>query len=352
MNRHVSVTRAIFFSVLLLGWSRCVFASDYTTYHDLVNRAEQRFIAQRDSSCYSAYDSAFAAYRPFIKDPYIAAQIAFSLRDERRMLHYLGIAAQAGMPLTAVNAAPLLRNGLNAQQRAVITRLFECAVVTPPERPDLLDRVCAFCHESDSIKLVMGTDPESNQAFWRSEAATLRFVLDSFLVHGRFINERVLGISTTAGRQDFLRRTGRRDPYAGYGPQSPEENELRLKCPMNIVLHSRCFFTTHRPLFVQAMRNGYLHPKEFATLAETAVLWHQGEDHSPDECIVVPSPDGYYNVFRGPRKHTFTDTPEGLAHVERNRAAIHLQSYAVDQQKLALERAEGFAFFFDFVDRP
>lgn len=267
-------------------------------------------------------------------------------------MHFLGIAARYGMPITALDAAPLLRRGLDARQRALIAQVFKEAQVQPPERPDLFDFICTQCHVSDSIKLVMGTDPERIRAFRTSEEATRRFLLDSFLVHGRYINERVLGITTTAGRASFLQRTGRRDPYAEYGQLPPEENELRLKCPMNIVLHSKCFFSDHQDLFARAMRNGYLHPKDFAILAETAVLWHHGNDDGWEACTISPDPNGYFNVFRGPRQATWTSTPEGLLQVERNRAAIHLQTYAAAEAKHGLEQQHGFAFFFDFVDRP
>lgn len=64
-------------SLVLLALSHTADAADYTAYYDLINTAERKFIAHRDSSCYVEYDLAFAQFRPYVKDPYIAAQIAF-----------------------------------------------------------------------------------------------------------------------------------------------------------------------------------------------------------------------------------------------------------------------------------
>jgi len=328
---------------------------DALRYHDLVNAAERAFLAHRDSSCYPLYDEAFRVHRPFLKDPYIAAQIAFSLRDTARFLGYLQVGFRHGMPLTAVEAAPLFRGHLSPDLRAAIRQRFASAKALTMVDPVLRDTICAMCYRSDSIKLSMGRDPAQLERFLQEEMRTRRFLLDSFLVHGRFINEQVLGISSDAVWNDFLRRTGRKDPYAMPGLPAmamQEELELRLKCPLNIVLHGNCFFQQHWALFEQALRNGTLHPKDFAILEETSVLWYKKPDAEHESCPPPVLRSTYYNIFHGPADRTYVNTPEGLAEVERNRAAIHLQTYAADEEKLRLERAEGFAFFFDFVDRP
>ena len=347
--------------ILLLTCLLCSFvalsqvhAADALRYHDLVNTAERAFLTERDSSCYPLYDEAFSVHRPFLKDPYIAAQIAFSLRDTARFLGYLQVGFRHGMPLTAVYAAPLLR-GAGQRVRELVRKRYTATRASTTVDPVLRDTVCAMCYRSDSIKVRMGRDTAELRRFLLEEMRTRRFLLDSFLIHGRFVNEQVLGISSDIVWHDFLRRTARKDPYAVPGLPAmamQEELELRLKCPLNIVLHGNCFFQQHRALFEQALRNGTLHPKDFAILEETSVLWYKKPDAEHESCPPPVLRSAYYNIFHGPADRTYVNTPEGLAEVERNRAAIHLQTYAADEEKLRLERAEGFAFFFDFVDRP
>ena len=64
-------------------------AQRYTDYYNLINQAEEKFVTERDTSCYPYFDLAFDQFDPFLKDLYIASQIALSLEDTSKFYSYL-----------------------------------------------------------------------------------------------------------------------------------------------------------------------------------------------------------------------------------------------------------------------
>lgn len=341
---------------LLISLSNETLAQNYSTYYTLINSAEEKFILNRDSSCYAAYDQAFAQYSPYLKDPFIASQIAFSLGDTNKFYAYLKICFQHGMPLSVVNASPFIRKGLHAALMKEISLRYSEYYIEKKYDPILYDEIALMSYQSDSIKAFMGKDTSLINAFNRSEHATRSFLLDRLLHQGIFPNQMLFGISSDAKYDAFYTKTGRPDirnrldPFRSISP-IPVEYNLYLERPDNIILHSRCFYTEHKDLFIQAMLNGYMHPKAIGILEETAVLWHKN-DHDPQEkCPAAPYKIGYniygYNPMSA--QQIFTSTPSGIAQVEKNRKAIYMQKFSIDLEKRKLEKMEGFKFFFDFA---
>lgn len=338
--------------VLITGVS---ISQNYTSYYQQINKAEEHFVLNRDSSCFALYDEAFNNFQPFLKDPYIAAQIALFLGDSTRFHHYLKICFQNGMPITAVNASPIIRK--SKLDWKALKVLFEASFVEKEVDKTTLDHICLSCYQSDSIKMTMAQNDSLIHLFNDSENRTRDYLLNNFLVYGKFPNERLIGISSDKLLDDFHSNPMHPDIYlveTGFSGYKNEEYELRAKCPFNIVLHSSCFYRNNKDLFQQAMLNGYVHPKELGILEETAILWNKNNDNPSDICSAL---EGRicYNIFGNnhinPKIQTFTNTPEGLLQVEANRKAIYMQKYSVDLEKKKLESEFGFKFFFDFKDR-
>ena len=343
--------------LLLAMWGPYVVAQDYSDYYQWINQAEEQFVEHGDTSCFPYYDRAFARYEPFLKDPYIAAQIALYLKDTTRFYTYLEVCFHHGMPLTAVDAAPIIRRAMQGELAQHIHDSFKMHFRSKQIDQELLQKICLQCYQSDSIKMTEGV----NARFHLSENATRSFLLDSMLRQGKFPNERLLGITSDALWKDFYQLFQRPDIYTEATPFSSsattyrEEYELRLKCPYNIILHSNCFYTDHRDLFRTAMLNGYIHPKEIAILEETAILWNKDTGNPMETCSQLPYRICFnifgYNPMKPASRQTFTNTTEGLKEVEANRKALFLQKYSVDLQKKELEKSTGIRFFFDFHDR-
>ncbi|TSJ41350.1 hypothetical protein [Fluviicola chungangensis] len=244
----------------------------YVEYYKLVNKAEEEFVLKMDSSCFMYYDRAFASNKPFLKDPYIAAQIALYLNDSLRFRNYLSIAFKNGMPLKSVTAGKFIRDRYYPELYKTIVRLYKQYGRQPNVDKGLLEQICVMCYQSDSLKLKTGGE---SQQFYQNENETRRFLAE-LLNKGVFPNEHLLGITTAEMWTEFYKKTGRKDLYADSPMTDPdycEECELRLKCPMNIVLHSQCFFQENKELFFKALEAGYLHPKDYGILEEKSILW-------------------------------------------------------------------------------
>ena len=116
---------SILYVLLLFASNSFSQKKTYIEYYNLVNKAEEEFVMKMDSSCYKYYDVAFAKNKPFLKDPYIAAQIALYLNDTLRFKHYLSIAFKNGMPLKSVAASKFIRERYYPQLYKTVNCLYK-----------------------------------------------------------------------------------------------------------------------------------------------------------------------------------------------------------------------------------
>jgi hypothetical protein len=339
--------------LFLIGFQSFAQDKNYVDYYEYVNQAEEAFVNKMDASCFNYYDKAFGTgVKPFLKDPYIAAQIALYLNDTVRFNHYLGIAFENGMPLKSVTASKFVQDRYYPHLYKGILATYKRTYVKPRIDSVLLGEICMMCYRSDSLKLKTGG---RSQDFYNSENESRGYIQEYLLSKGIFANEHLLGITTNEMWEDFYRKYNRKDLYGPSNGNYSEECELRLKCPMNILLHSQCFFQENKAALFKAMENGYLHPKDYAILEETSVLWFKDETGNDKETCKRPEQIISYNIYAtDPTRivQTYDASPEGMKRAESNRRKIHLQKFSVDQRKKELEGKYGFAFFFDFHDRP
>lgn len=330
-------------------------AQDYAQYYELINRAEESFILNRDTACYTSFDKAFNQFDPFLKDPYIASQIALSLNDTSKFYEYLSICFEHGMPVTSVNSSPIIRQANTGKLKLSIDSLFQVKYISPVINQFQFDKICMMCYQSDSLKVYAGGHGEE---FSENEDETRAYLLDSFLTEGVFPNERLFGISTDYRSSKFYASYDRTNPYDEWSlfknaENPPKEFELYLSCPYNIIMHSQCFYWEHRALFINAMEHGYIHPKEIAIIEERSII-HQAKRGGTDyDCLPLDYRILYnvygYNPMRS--SQVFTKSIEGLVIVEKNRSDIYLQKYSIDLKKRQLETEQGFRFFFDFAGK-
>ncbi|WP_343633832.1 hypothetical protein [Fluviicola sp.] len=325
----------------------------YVDYYHMVNKAEEEFVQKMDSSCFKYYDKAFAGNKPFLKDPYIAAQIALYLNDTARFDHYLKIAFQNGMPLKSVVASKFIKDRYQPNLYKRINQNFKRNYVEPHIDKELQQTICQLCYESDSLKLKAGAD---SPQFHASENKARIYIRDYLVKKGIFPNEHLLGITTSDMLKDFYKKNNKKDLYAGTtSADYAEESELRLKCPMNIILHSQCFFQENKELLFQAVEAGYLHPKDYGIMEEAAYLWFKKTSTNKQENCKIPAEIVSYNILGVDPARTdqvYDVTEQGIRKAEANRAKIYMQKFSVDRRKHELQEKYGFAFFFDFVDRP
>jgi len=74
------------------------YCKDYLTYHAYTNTAEKHLVNKEFDSCFYYYDKAFDEFEfVFVKDPFIAAEVALKQSDWNRLVKYLIKGAQNGL---------------------------------------------------------------------------------------------------------------------------------------------------------------------------------------------------------------------------------------------------------------
>ncbi|PZF70891.1 hypothetical protein DN068_20920 [Taibaiella soli] len=339
--------------------------ANYARYYQLVNKAEETFVTTKDKSCYRYYDSAFKEYKlPYLKDAYIAAEIAFYLKDTTKFLHYLGISFRNGLPLSSVRSAPMLRHINQDPVYSKITALYESNKSAFKVDAQARNAIWLLCHESDSLKCETGKKKsnvpasERRQKFLAYESGFREYIYTNYLSKDIFPNERIIGVATDSLNLALLKANNKVDVWALAGiptESSDEDNnkidyELLAKYSLSVMIHSKCSFWKYREHLWNAVLNGYMQPKEYAILHVTSTIWNQTNDNPWDDCTIERQ-GHYYYVMPEETRVAPDFSAETMAQIEKNRAAVYLQKYSVDEQKKQMQQETGIWFFYDFQDR-
>ena len=350
------------FLLIILLTTQLQAVAQQTKYYSYINQAEELFVTKHDASCFKSYDRAFQSKaRYFAKDAYIAAQIAYYLKDDQHTVGYLKRAFELGLPFSALKAAHIFSN---IEKSAVYPQIVAAYQSCQKPKFDTAtrDEIYQRCFQSDSIKFYMGRDPQKIKAFHETENDFRSYLFMNFLSKGNFPNENMIGIATDSIYNDFRKRFGHIDPWAVAEKQmfganissTPMEFELLAKYSFSVLLHSHCSFPNYQKQLLEAVMNGYMQPIEYAILHETSIAWIK-QDNPANTCTPSLS-KAYYNILpNDPRSKVQTriaDTDlEGLQLVEQNRALICMQKYSIDQLKFRDQKELGIDFFFDFINR-
>lgn len=349
------------FLAIMLFFANSLFAQQMD-YYGHVNQAEELFVLNHDGQCFKEYQKAFRTKaRYFAKDAYIAAQIAYYLNDEKKVIKYLKRAFELGLPLTALKSAPILQQIESAPFFPEILKVYQ-RCNKPTFDAAARDSIYDKCFISDSLKFYMGKDSKKIAQFNQFEDSFRDYLKQEYLSKGMFPNENLIGIATDSVYDDFMRRFGHIDPYAagekqlfGSTNSIPIEYGLVSKYSFSVLLHSSCSFPNYQKLLFEAVSNGYMQPIEYGLLHETSIAWNQQASNPNEICTRLVS-DAYYNILGFDQRKTDQtriddSNSEGIKQVEKNRASIGMQKYSIDQLKRIDQKNLGLKFFFYFLER-
>jgi hypothetical protein len=336
--------------------------SQQMEYYRHINQAEELFVLYHDAQCFKEYQKAFnTKARYFAKDAYIAAQIAFYLKDEKKVLVYLKQSFELGLPFSALKSAPIFQQIETTPIFPEIVKVFQ-QCKKPTFDAAARDTIYHKCFISDSLKFYMGRDSKKIAQFTQFEDSFRDHLKQEYLSKGIFPNENLIGIATDSVYEDFMRRFGHVDPYAAEEKQLfgstnsiPTEYGLVSKYSFSVLLHSSCSFPNYQKLLFAAVLSGYMQPIEYGLLHETSISWNQEATNQNENCTRLLS-NAYYNILGfDPRNKIQTridvsDT-EGMKQVEKNRTTIGMQKYSIDQLKRIDQKNLGLKFFFYFLER-
>ena len=355
---------------------------NYSNYYVWVNEAEEAFINHDNKKCFQLYDQAFERYgEPFVKDNYVAAEIAYSTGDTERFIRYLGIAFKNGMPLSALGAAPILKDVQNnlplyhkiGEQFLLRSKDFKTNI-------DEIDSLQLRSFADDSLKVAFGKSKNKDTTvaikFVAGEEAFRQYVYGKYISKGVFPSEKITGIETDTAYVLFRQKYNKVDLYpkdemakmfANGGMKlsggtvsiaaeaDKTEYSLSNTLAFNIFIHSTCTIDKYGRDLWTCVLNGYLHPKDYGMLEEMCLCWNR--EGSPffkyAPICNYEKKDAYYNILKpNPFRavNVFVTDRQLLKKVEENRKEHFMQKYSVDVQKKELEKDKGFKFFFGFND--
>lgn len=346
------------------GWISAIFLftacpsaftqTDYFPYYILINQAEEKFAAHDNpAEALKLYDKAFSDYsKPFVKDLFTAAQIAFYSHDTARFLRYTGHAFDRGMTFRCLHnpnvLAPVFTDTvLLAKLQNSYTRRRSSPIDSVAR-----DSVYRRFYDEQVFKRTINRDETRQNRFAQLEKANTDHFAAVYLSRGIFPSEQFIGLYTDDGFTDFLKRYGLM-PFEEPLPAHlagmvltpvPEDYSLWNQAAFVSFLHYPCAFQNHREALWKTVKNGYLHPKDYCMLEE----WYAAGIDNPaylNDCVREKQAY-YYNITPA-----FTHmTAKPLKAIEANRAGRYLQKYSVDWEKKRLEKEKGFVFFFGFFN--
>lgn len=328
---------------------------NYLPYHDLINQAEETFVAQkRSADALTLYDKAFNEFpTPFVKDVYVAAQIAFHADDTTRFIRYIKHCFDRGMSFRCLDNGSVFKPLRHKNKAPLWARLEQLYATRQKPSIDsvLRDSVYLRFHREQTFKRKINRSEELHRQYQRMEKANTAYFA-SQLDEGIFPSEQRIGLFTDEGFADFMKRHGLQPFEEPLPPQMagmvltpiPEDYSLWNQAAFVSFLHYPCAFEMYKEGLWKAVENGYLHPKDYCILEE----WLATGISNPmylNDCRPEKKAQ-YYNITPAFK----TTQPKELKQVEANRSERHLQKYSVDVLKKQREQEQGFVFFFGFFD--
>lgn len=357
--------------IFLTFITNSAFAESYSEYYKLINSAEKAFVDNNHEKSFLMYDKAFSMYkRPFAKDAYIAAQIAYYIGDTTRFIEYLSIGFDNDMPLTAITAAPILSDIQNKNIYAEITKAYRTrrAYEIDEEARDLL---YVKFYEVQRLKDKMGRDKILIQEFAKEDEKLRLWVYENFLKNGTFPSDNTIGIFTDSSYLEVLAKNDLVDErleklrnnsgsvsshnskaanvnvkfYSHYVPDDMQISNYKALVPF---LHSTCSYKKYHSEMWQAVLNGYLHPKDYAML----YTWSIKNSRKGKQMTSI----NYCEYDQNEQNKSFgllsaNINDEQIPLANENRKDLLIQEYHVDMKKRELEKTAGFKFFFGFLNQ-
>ena len=288
---------------------------DYLTYHRYINRAEVCLTENKIDSSIAYYDRAFQEFDfAFVKDAYIAAQVAYKASDWARLKQYLAKGARYGLTVDCLDESPIL---------VKIKSLYSYKGIA-----DTMQACNRLFRRNDSLA-----------AEWKE-----RFEKEQRTKNISFDQYKQVVLDNVARIKTLLQTTG-----------FPGERMLGISGNCTELGNYHAFYTLAHYDFAateffdklwKAVKQGELHPRDFATLCEF-------------ESLRMRSVPPAYKIFspsfkQTPKQLLFNHawlkdtTASAIAKAAINRAKYSLCSEQTDRKKRLLEMTEGYRFTFNY----
>ena len=334
----------------LLFCVNCASAQDYTLYHRLVNNAERLFFLNRDvESALRCYDSAFAAFDfVFVKDCYMAAQIAYSQTD-KRYVAYMRKGFAHGLQPWHMKMAPVFAPLVN--DSVAMMRNF-------PDYPSLRKKYLT------GIKVGVLRNIIKKAAIDLSEIQSLpdKIYADGAKKNVRYVEELIRSVGfpgdKTIGifQSDIMRELGFRGQditeYQWGRTTLDQDSCLSQTLSIPMLLNRKCTYLVLRPYWPKLIKSGEVHPRDVAQLHDwMQVQWARGEKLKElfelFDCPEGWISDGCYavNIWHdGSASHCNAHVTDSL------RANLYIVPLAVDSAKATVGSQLGFKTNFGSMD--
>lgn len=335
--------------VLLFG-ANVLAAQDYTIYHRLVNNAERCFFLKGNTdSALRYYDSAFKEFDfVFVKDCYMAAQIAYSQKDKRYIAYMRKGFAHGLQPWHMKMApvfAPLVKDSVGMMRnfkdyRSLRKRYLQGIKVS------VLKKITEMAAKDQTEKRF------PTEQYVPILTSNVRHI-EELIKHVGFPGDKLIGIS----QQDILKELG----YPGidivdypWGKGfTDDDSSLGQCCIIPLLQHRDCTYLLFHPYWDQLIRSGQVHPRDVALLHDWMLLhWLQTEKQQKEWFIAYGCPpegvgDGCYSVNAW-YDHASNKCDPRIT--DSLRASLYIVSLEVDSAKYALGAMLGFKTKFGELD--
>lgn len=249
----------LFVLILLLSNAKSYSGINYLEYHRSIITAESLFLSGKESEAIAVYKKTFSQYpKNFVKDTYIAAQIACKSKDTASLKYFLTLSFRKGMEWSVVendfNVNTVLKKNPNYKQDLFEIYQREKDVFIGSINIQLRYEITAMAmldqlyHKVPSINRNSGY---SDSLFNNVTNENIKKLSELIKKHG-YPGENLIGIKNNKLDNTFTTLT---------------DGEL-LECTSIFFYHQACGFQLLKEELYQSVLNGDLHPREYATIYE------------------------------------------------------------------------------------
>ncbi|MBL7711414.1 MAG: hypothetical protein JNL13_03075 [Chitinophagaceae bacterium] len=319
----VSASRSgIVFCCSILSFS--VYAQDYQAYHKDINHAEHLFVHGKIDSALWYYDRAFAAYDfVFAKDAFIAAQVCWKNKnDTEKTGQYLMKGAANGLHTSCLSTAPALYSYLSTQDYLLLEAGLKKARLHFLQHTDTaLAREWDMRFKEEQDAKNYNADRNAFSQYKEQVVRNVASIVSLWQKRRIYPGDRVTGLSNdceTMGNTDAF--------YS--------------------LAHYDCMSTLLDSLLWPAVRGGFLHPRDYATLWEFERLRTKGIDAAK---YTNPACRSQVRSLCKFNLNWFRDKdPYSIKEVEANRREFWLCEEQTDKAIELLEQREGYKLRFNY----
>lgn len=338
MKKAGTLIILIFFTKLLCGQEK-----DYSTYHQLINKAERKYFVDKNvDSSLVYYDKAFHDYDfIFVKDLLNAAQIACF--EKKPFQKYVMRSFNFGIRKEHFQEYPILEKAISE----MLSRK-EVRDSIKVKRKKYLNNL-NLNYRSWLYEIAIDDQLSKSQPDYSKKVNFLLGKLSSRISNSGFPGERIIGIDDDsiyselgAPKMDFSKMVQERSPNKlSYFKMDSEI--LASKLPILLFIHHRCSYSKFVKVFMEEIKKGNIHPRDVGLIHDNVFRFRNSIRINYCSASV---PDNGFLL------NLFTEYPENilnnLQNVNQLRAQFFIVSVEIDQIKKVYQKDFGFNLFSGF----